>query len=146
MLRCPALLILSVAMFTAKYAQADDFCAALTQVGNGAQSKFREFRDGSDGLGDYKSSVVFPGAETCYIQREGGNFNCKWRLGVESDAGEAAKTMGEGIAACFPLAIFKESKQFSTVARYKYIVSGVEFWIGVDDKRNTVRLHITRRD
>lgn len=124
-------------------AAADDFCSELTRVGNEAQDRFRKFRAGHDGTGDYASSVTLPGADECYIDRADGEFICLWRLGISSSAEDEAKTFADGIAKCYPKAV-RRSSTVTRIALFEYTVSGVVFRVGADTKRNKVRLGVER--
>lgn len=130
----------------ANASQAAEFCDVLTKAAKGVPSKFRQYRGGSDGSGDYVSTLVLPNADECYIQRQDGYLVCDWNLDIKQDAIAQAKTLSEGIRACYPEAKGRTSERAKKTSAYTYSIRGVEFGVGYDESRNRVTMIISGDD
>lgn len=124
-------------------AQESEFCTTLVTIAEQAPDKFRKYRQGRDETGDYVSSVTLPGADECYIEKEDGELICYWNLAINKDASTEGKKLADGLRECFPSATYGQST-VTRIALHRYKIRGVVFRVGIDEKKNRVRLGVER--
>src|SRR5258706_8550528 len=84
-------------------AQDPAFCETITKVGNDAQKMFASFL-GPRERGDYRSTLLLPGAESCVIIAADRRFLCEWAVSFTENSDQQARRLMKGLRDCFPKA------------------------------------------